>query len=116
MADTYANFFIGVGLGVGIGLLFAPQSGEATRERLKEKADAGKDYLKRRSYELRDSANDMFERGKEVIGRGKDTALQGVEFAKETYRDNLRQPTSTTWRWDRTLVGVGTLAPVFKYF
>ena len=96
MADTFANFFIGVGLGVGIALLFAPQSGEETRERIKEKADAGKDYLKRRGYELRDSANDMFERGKEAIGRGKDTALQGVEAAKETYRATRRQPTLTT--------------------
>ena len=76
MADTFANFFIGVGLGVGIALLFAPQSGEETRERIKEKADAGKDYLKRRSCELRDSANNMIGRGKEVIARGGDSLRQ----------------------------------------
>lgn len=93
MADTFANFFIGVGLGVGIALLFAPQSGEDTRGQLKEKADASKDYLKRRGSELRDTANEMIERGKEVIGRGKDTALQGVETARDAYRDTLRQPT-----------------------
>jgi gas vesicle protein len=94
LADTFANFFIGVGLGVGIALLFAPQSGEETRGQIKDKADAGKDYLKRRGSELRDSANDMIERGKEVIGRGKETAVQGVEAARETYRDTLlRQPT-----------------------
>jgi len=91
LADTFANFFIGVGLGVGIALLFAPQSGEETRGQIKEKADASKDYLKRRSYELRDSASDMIERGKDVIGRGKDTVLEGAEAARETYRGALRQ-------------------------
>ena len=91
MADTFANFFVGVGIGVGIALLFAPQSGEETRGQIKDKADASKDYLKRRGSELRDTASDMIERGKEVIGRGKDTALQGVEATRDTYRDARRQ-------------------------
>jgi gas vesicle protein len=82
MVDKFANFFIGVGIGVGIALLFAPQSGEETRDRIKEKADASKDYLKRCGSELRDSATDIIERGKDVIGRGKDTALQGVGLPK----------------------------------
>jgi gas vesicle protein len=96
MTDKLANFFIGVGIGVGIALLFAPQSGEETRERIKEKADASKDYLKRCGSDLRDSASDIIERGKEVIGRGKDTAVEGVEAAREAYRETLRQPTPTT--------------------
>ena len=96
MTDKLANFFIGVGIGVGIALLFAPQSGGETRERLKEKADAGKDYLKRCGSELRDTASDIIERGKDVIGRGKYTAVQEAEAAREAYRETLRQPTSTT--------------------
>ena len=96
MTDKLANFFFGVGIGVGVALLFAPQSGGETRERLKEKADAGKDYLKRRGSELRDGASDIIERGKEVIGRGKDTAVEAADAAREAYRETLRQPTSST--------------------
>ena len=34
-------FFLGLGLGVAVGMLFAPKSGEETREFLKQKADEG---------------------------------------------------------------------------
>ena len=35
--DGIANFFLGLAVGVGVGLLFAPKSGEETREILKTK-------------------------------------------------------------------------------
>ena len=45
-------------------MLFAPKSGNKTRDLLKEKADEGKEYLKHRSPELRDSATDIIEERK----------------------------------------------------
>ena len=90
--DALASFLLGVGVGVGLGLLFAPKSGEETRELLRGKADEGKEYLKRRSYELRDTANEMIERGKEAIGRQKDTLAEAVEAGKQAYRDTVGQP------------------------
>ena len=47
--DGLANFFLGLGLGVGLGLLFAPKTGEETREILLGKADEGREFLKSRS-------------------------------------------------------------------
>ena len=38
-------FFLGVGIGVAVGLLFAPKSGEETRELIRSKAGGGKDYF-----------------------------------------------------------------------
>lgn len=90
--DALASFLLGVGVGLGLGLLFAPKSGEETRELLRGKADEGKEYLKRRSSELRDSASEIIERGKEAIGRQKDTLAEAVEAGKQAYREAVGQP------------------------
>jgi gas vesicle protein len=92
--EGLASFFLGVGVGVGIGLLFAPSSGQETRDLLKDKADEGKEYLKRRGSELRDSASDIIERGKEAIGRQKDNLADAVEAGKQAYRETVSQPGS----------------------
>jgi len=89
--DGLASFVLGVGVGVGLGLIFAPKSGEETRELLKDKADEGKEYLKRRGSELRDSAGEIIERGKEVISRQKDTLAEAVEAGKQAYREAVGQ-------------------------
>ena len=37
--DKFGSFLLGLGLGVGVGLVFAPRSGEETRDLLKAKAE-----------------------------------------------------------------------------
>jgi gas vesicle protein len=85
--NKFSFFFLGLGLGVAVGLLFAPKSGPETRELLRSKADEGKDYLKRRSVELRDSANDVIDRGRTVVSRQRDNLTAAVEAGKAAYRD-----------------------------
>ena len=48
--NKFSYFFLGLGLGVAAGLLFAPKSGPETRDLLRSKADEGKEYLKQRSH------------------------------------------------------------------
>jgi gas vesicle protein len=91
MADnnigSKVSFFI-VGLGVGalIGILFAPKSGEETREYLSNKAEEGKEYAQRKARELRERAEDLIERSKEIMSRQKDAVSSAVEAGMETYR------------------------------
>lgn len=80
-------FFLGLGIGVAIGILFAPKSGQETREYLRSRADEGKDYLKRRGEGIRDSAADAIERGKSAITRQKEQILAAVEAGKQAYRE-----------------------------
>ncbi len=80
-------FALGLGLGVAVGILFAPKSGEETREYLLSKADEGKEFLRRRSEELRDQAGDLVDRGKEAINRQRDTFSAAVEAGKQAYRE-----------------------------
>ena len=82
-------FFLGLGIGVAVGILFAPKSGEETRELILNKAGEGKDYVKRRSEELRDSAADVLERGKSSIARQKDQLVAAVEAGRQAYRETV---------------------------
>ena len=80
-------FFLGLGIGVAAGMLFAPKSGEETREFLREKAGEGKDYLKRRGDDLRDSASDLADRSRAVISRQRDNLNAAMEAGKTAYRE-----------------------------
>lgn len=87
--DGLANFFLGLGIGVGIGMLFAPKTGEETRDLLMSKADEGKDYLKKQSTGLRDTASDLMDKGRDVVGRQKDNLNDAIEAGKQAYREKV---------------------------
>ncbi|MCC6369302.1 MAG: YtxH domain-containing protein [Bryobacterales bacterium] len=80
-------FFLGLGIGVAVGILFAPKSGEETRELIRSRAGDGRDVIKRRTGELRESAADLIDRGKSAVGRQKDQLAAAVEAGKQAYRE-----------------------------
>jgi gas vesicle protein len=80
-------FFLGLGLGVAVGMLFAPKSGEETRDFIKQKADEGTDYIKRRGEDLRGTASDYVEKGRTVITKQKDNIAAAVDAGKAAYRE-----------------------------
>ena len=90
MADNVGSkityFLVGLGVGALVGILFAPKSGEDTREYLSKKADEGRDYAQRKAKELRERADDLIERGKDAANRSKDSIAAVVEGAREAYR------------------------------
>jgi len=85
--NKFSYFFLGLGLGVAAGLLFAPKSGPETRDLLRTKADEGKEYLKRRTNEVRDQATETIERGKSSVARSRDNLVAAVEAGKQAYRE-----------------------------
>lgn len=76
----------GIGLGVGLGVLFAPQSGEKTRKDLKNKMDELIAYLKGLDYnEVKDNLIDKVENlKKELEDLDKEKVL---EIAKRKAED-----------------------------
>jgi len=79
-------FLVGLGVGALVGILFAPKSGDETREFLSKKADEGKDYAQRKARELRERADELIERGKDVASKQKESISAAVEGAREAYR------------------------------
>ncbi len=82
-------FFLGLGIGVAVGVLFAPKSGEETRQFLLDRANEGKDYLKARGDEAREYASETIEKGKAAYTRQKDSLAAAVDAGKQAYKDTV---------------------------
>lgn len=93
-------FALGLGIGVAVGILFAPKSGEETRTMLRTKADESKDYLKRvsedgkeyivrKSEELKDTAADLAEKSKLALQRQKEQLAAAVEAGRAAYKETV---------------------------
>jgi len=72
--EFLGGILIGAIVGAAVGLLLAPQSGEETREVIKERARDISGKVKDGSQQLLDSSRDLLEQGKsqfsEVLKRG----------------------------------------------
>jgi gas vesicle protein len=82
-----SSFLLGLGVGVAIGMLFAPKSGEETREIIKNKAGEGTDYLKQRSSDIRQTAAEWVDKGRDALGKQKETIAEAMEAGRQAYRD-----------------------------
>ena len=74
--------FAGLGLGALVAILFAPRSGEETREYLAKKMGEGKKYAERKVTELRKHADDFVERGRRPISAA-------LEAGQHAYRRTI---------------------------
>jgi gas vesicle protein len=87
-------FFLGLGLGVAVGVLFAPKSGAETREFIRSKAGEGVDFVKQRSDDFKTTATDTIDRGKEALRRQKDSLSAAMDAGKQAYRDAVNNPSA----------------------
>ncbi len=63
---NYLGFLlVGMGIGGGLALLFAPQSGKDTRKFLSRRAEEGVDYVTGVGKEIRDKAEGVVGKGRE---------------------------------------------------
>ena len=85
------SFLIGLGVGIGLGVLFAPMSGEETRTRLSETAN-----------DLADSARDTVEQGRDRMNRGVSAIRSATDRISSTVSNaasnvsSENRPTGTT--------------------
>jgi gas vesicle protein len=87
--NKFSYFFLGLGIGVAVGILFAPKSGEETRELLRAKADEGTEFLKNRAEDLREAAGDLLDRSRQAVVRQKEQLAAAVEAGKSAYFDKM---------------------------
>jgi gas vesicle protein len=86
-----SSFLLGLGVGVGIGMLIAPKSGQETRELLRNKAGEGADFLKQRSTDLKQTASEWVDKGKDAIGRQKEHLNDAMEAGRQAYRETVNR-------------------------
>jgi gas vesicle protein len=77
------SFLVGLGLGVGLGILFAPMSGEETRNNLSDRAN-----------DLASSARETYEQNRDRVQRGVETIRGTAERAMGTVRGTAKDVAS----------------------
>jgi len=78
-------FLVGLGIGSLIGVLFAPKSGEETREYIAKKAREGNEIARKKGQELRDRAEEAVERGKKIVAQTEGRIATAIDAGVETY-------------------------------
>lgn len=86
-ASKVAFFLAGMGIGAILALLFAPKSGEETRDLIVKRAGEGRDYVRTKTDEFRRQAEEAVEKGKDVVTKQKDLISAAVEAGKQAYQE-----------------------------
>jgi gas vesicle protein len=89
MDDTksLSYFFLGLGLGVAVGMIFAPQAGAETRTLIRTRATEGGEAIRRKGNEFAEGATGLLDKGKSVIGRQREQLNAAVEAGRSAYRE-----------------------------
>ncbi len=80
-------FLAGLGIGAAIGMLYAPKSGQETREELRRRAEEGREYVKKSAREVREQANQWVDKGKDFVDQQKDQFRSAVEAGRQAYKE-----------------------------
>lgn len=80
-------FLAGMAIGAILAVLFAPKSGDETREYIAEKAGEGRAYVSAKGKELRKQAEELVERSKDLVAKQKEVLSAALEAGREAYQD-----------------------------
>jgi gas vesicle protein len=85
--NRFGYFFLGLGLGTAVALLFAPKSGEEIRNYVRVKTQEGTTYLKNQGEQLVNNATETVERGKRTVQDTAKSFSDAVDAGKQAYRE-----------------------------
>jgi len=80
-------FLAGLGIGAVVGVLYAPRSGNETREALRSRAEEGREYVRGRAREAREQASDWVDRGRDVLNQQKEQFRSAYEAGRQAYQE-----------------------------
>lgn len=75
-------FLVGLAIGAGVALLFAPRSGRATRRDIKRRAIKVRDVAEQTVTDVRDNVVDTFERARQRVEDHIESARNAVDLKK----------------------------------
>ena len=99
MADNDGSgilwFLAGLGIGAALGILYAPKTGEETRQQILEAAEQGRDAVKERARQAREQAGTWADKGREYLNQQKDQIRSAYEAGRQAYHEATTE-TGTT--------------------
>ncbi|MFL5612069.1 MAG: YtxH domain-containing protein [Gemmatimonadaceae bacterium] len=82
-SGTLSSFFVGIALGAGLALLFAPQSGVQTRRGLQRRARRAQRAARQMANDVTDTVVDKFQDARRRVEDQIDSARQAIDMKKE---------------------------------
>ncbi|MGB6676212.1 MAG: YtxH domain-containing protein [Terriglobales bacterium] len=91
MSDSNNNSFLwflaGLGIGAVAGVLYAPRSGDETRQALRARADDSREFVRDRARQAREQATTWADRGREVLNQQKEQFRSAYEAGRQAYQE-----------------------------
>ena len=82
-ANSALALLVGAAIGVGVGILFAPDKGSTTREKMKDGLDDLKNQAKSKWNSLEDQAKEKFSKTKEDLKETVEELLSNKSYKAE---------------------------------
>ena len=86
-SNSFGWFLAGLGLGALAGILYAPRSGDETREVLRAKAEEGREYMRKTARDAKDQASQWADRGRDAVNQQKDQFRAAYEAGRQAYQE-----------------------------
>ncbi|MEJ2109785.1 MAG: YtxH domain-containing protein [Acidobacteriota bacterium] len=78
---------LGAAIGAIAALLFAPRSGEETRQLIASKAREGADTVTAQTKSVKEKTSGYLDRGKDMVQQQRDSLNAALEAGKKAYRE-----------------------------
>jgi gas vesicle protein len=75
-------FVAGMAVGAAVGMLFAPQSGKATRGKISRTATDSRDAMEASGKELMERGKELYDRGKKIADEAADLFERGRKLVQ----------------------------------
>ena len=80
-------FLAGLGIGAAVGILYAPRTGEETRQQLRDAAEQGRDAVKERARQAKEQAGTWSDKGRDYLNHQKEQIRSAYEAGRQAYRE-----------------------------
>ncbi len=92
VSSKYVFFAFGIGASIGaaIALLYAPQSGTATRKKIKRGAEDAQDYLEDTAGYLKDQADKLAKQAQDLASKAQSSVNSAVDQASDLVSGALK--------------------------
>ncbi len=85
--SSFLWFLAGLGVGAVVGVLYAPRSGDETRDVIRSKAQESAERARHHARRAREQANDWMDRGRDVVNQQTDRFKSAYEAGRQAYNE-----------------------------